>query len=311
MSIAEPAGAAINRTASTTSTLPKPPSPAMRWIREIGWRHLVGVIFSLFAIFPFLFVLSASLAKTDTLNEQSLIPRSVTLKHYRWLLTETEAANFKQWLLNTVIIGLATAILTVFLAALAAYPISRMRFKGRKPGLMALLLSNMFPNMLMATAIYLLTLDLGEFNSSLGPGARTAVILVYLGGALGGNVWLMKSFFDTLPIELDESARVDGAGHARIFFTIILPLARPILATIFFFSFIFTFNEYVLAAALLRGDPSDFTLAYGLQQFVQGREQQWGRFAAGAIMAGVPIMVIFQFLQKFLVSGLTSGAVKG
>ncbi len=282
-----------------------------RWFRELGWRHLVGAGFGFFAIFPFLFVLSASLNPTDTLSQQTLIPRTFSLRHYRWLFNHPEEAPFPRWLWNTVSIALCAAALTVFLAAFAAYAISRMRFKGRKPGLMFLLISNMFPGIGMATAIYLLAIDLGDIWKPLGPGYKLIVILVYLGGALGGNVWLMKSFFDTLPMELDESAKVDGASHARIYFQIIIPLARPILATIFFFSFISAFNEYVLASVLLNGEPNNYTMAFGIQQFVAGRESRWGPFAAAAIIAGVPIMIVFQFVQKFLVSGLTAGAVKG
>lgn len=297
--------------AGSEITTARPPTKFQRWLRDKAWRHAVGIGFSIFAMFPFLFVLSASLNKTDTLSEQSLFPSSPSLVHYRWLFTHPTEAPFPRWLLNTVIVGLVTAAATVFLAALASYPISRMRFQGRKVSLMTLLLSNMFPNTLLATAIYLLVLDLGDINKNLGVGTKLALILVYLGGALGGNVWLMKSFFDTLPIELDESAKVDGGSHALIFFKIILPLAKPILATIFFFSFIMSFNEYVLASALLRGDPNDFTLAYGLQQFVAGRDSHWGPFAAGAIIAGLPILIVFRFVQKYLVSGLTSGAVKG
>jgi arabinogalactan oligomer / maltooligosaccharide transport system permease protein len=297
--------------ASTATTIKAPKTGLPRWLSDVGWRHAVGAIFSLFAVFPFMFVLTASLNPTDTLEGQTLIPRTVSLKHYRWLLTHPDQAPFLRWLLNTVVVAGVTAALTVALAALAAYPISRMRFKGRKAGLMLLLLSNMFPSMLLITALYLLLDDLGEFAPPIGTGTLLGLILVYLGGALGGNVWLMKSFFDTLPMELDESARVDGAGHALIFFRIILPLARPILATIFFFSFIFAFNEYAVAGALLSGNNSDFTLAYGLQQFVDGRDKNWGPFAAGAIMSGVPILLVFQAVQRFLVSGLTSGAVKG
>ena len=286
------------------------PSKAARWFREIGWRHLVGLTFVAFAVFPFLFVLSASLNRTDTLSDQSLIPGKPTLRHYRWLFSNPDAP-YPRWLVNTLVIAVGAATLTVLLAAMGAYPISRMRFKGRKPGLMFLLLSQMFPSTLMVVAIYLLMLDLGKISPAIGTGTRLGVILVYLGGALGGNVWLMKSFFDTLPTDLDESARVDGASHLQIFVRIILPLAAPILATIFLFSFIFTLNEYALASALLRGDPKQYTLAYGLSQFVQGRDQNWGRFAAGAIIAGVPVLMLFQFLQRYLVSGLTSGAVKG
>lgn len=285
------------------------PSPTQRF-RQTGWRHLVGLIAVVFALFPFLFVLAASLNDDDTLAGQSLIPRSLTLRHYGWLFTHPEAP-YPRWLLNSVVIATGTATGTVVVAACGAYAFSRLRFRGRRPGLVALLLAQMFPTVLLVVAVYLLLLNLGESFPAIGLGTRLGVVLVYLGGALGGNLWLMKSFFDTLPSDLDESAKVDGASHFQTFRMIILPLAAPILATIFFFSFIFTINEYPLAAALLQGNPKGFTLPYGLSQFIQGRESNWGRFAAGAVIAGVPIMLVFQVVQRYLVSGLTSGAVKG
>jgi arabinogalactan oligomer / maltooligosaccharide transport system permease protein len=282
----------------------------MRWFRETGWRHVVGALAAFFALFPFLFVLSASFNSDDTLSSQSLIPTKITGRHYRWLFTHPKDP-YPKWLTNTVVIGIATAIGTVVVAALGAYAFSRLRFAGRRPGILALLLSQMFPSLLLVVAVYLLLLNVGDTFPAIGLGTKVGVILVYLGGALGGNVWLMKSFFDTLPFELDESAKMDGATHAQTFFKVILPLAAPILATIFFFSFIFTVNEYPVAAALLQGNPDKFTLPYGLSQFIQGRDANWGRFAAGAVLAGVPIMLVFQFVQRFLVSGMTSGAVKG
>jgi arabinogalactan oligomer/maltooligosaccharide transport system permease protein len=130
---------------------------------------------------------------------------------------------------------------------------------------------------------------------------------------MGVNTWLMKGFFDTIPSSLDESAKVDGATHGQIFFRIILPLAAPILAVMFLLGFIFAINEYILASAILgQGDPSHFTLAVGLSRYLlDGFTERWGPFAAGSILAGVPVIILFIFLQRYIVSGLTQGAVKG
>jgi arabinogalactan oligomer/maltooligosaccharide transport system permease protein len=298
-------------TAEPVAVAARGPRPSLaRTFRETGWRHVVGLAACVFALFPFVFVLAASLNADDTLAGQSLLPRDLTFRHYRWLFTHPEAP-YPKWLFNSIFVAVFTASGTVIVAACGAYAFSRLRFTGRRPGLVALLLAQMFPTLLLVVAVYLLLLNLGESFGAIGLGTRVGLILVYLGGALGGNLWLMKSFFDTLPFDLDESAKMDGASHFQTFVLVILPLAAPILATIFFFSFIFTINEYPLAAALLQGNPDGFTLPYGLSQFIQGRESNWGRFAAGAVIAGVPIMLVFQVVQRYLVSGLTSGAVKG
>ncbi|EGL42254.1 putative type IV conjugative transfer system protein TraL [Propionibacterium sp. 434-HC2] len=218
---------------------------------------------------------------------------------------------YGQWYLNTLIIAAVTAVLTLFLGALAAYSFSRMRFKGRRGGLLTLMLVQMFPQLLTVVAIFLLLTWLGDVYPVLGIGSRLALIMVYLGGALGANTYLMYGFFNTVPQSLDEAARVDGAGHARIFFTLILPLVAPILAVVGLLSFIGSFTEYVVASVILGADPHTSTLAIGLYQYVSTEtSSNWGVFAAGAVLAALPPMVLFLWLQKYIVSGLTGGAVK-
>jgi arabinogalactan oligomer/maltooligosaccharide transport system permease protein len=234
----------------------------------------------------------------------------ISLANYVTLFTTPEQP-YARWYLNTLVIATATSIGTVFLGALAAYSFSRMRFTGRRLGLMSLLLVQMFPQMLAMVAIFLLLTFLGDIIPVLGIGSQIALIMVYLGGALGVNTYLMYGFFNTIPTSLDEAARVDGAGHARIFFTIILRLVAPILAVVGLLSFIGTVNDFIIASIVLGGDPGSTTLAVGLYAFVsQLFNSNWPVFTAGAVLAALPVMVLFLFLQKYIVGGLTAGAVK-
>jgi arabinogalactan oligomer/maltooligosaccharide transport system permease protein len=171
----------------------------------------------------------------------------------------------------------------------------------------------MFPQLLAFVAIFVIMSNIKDVFPGIGLGSRAGLVLVYLGGAMGVNTWLMKGFFDTIPIELDESAKVDGATHTQVFVKIILPLVAPILAVVALLSFILLLNDFILASAVLgQGDPENFTLSVGLFRFLSDRfNARWGLFSAGALLAGLPVVVLFQFLQRYIVSGLTQGAVKG
>ena len=299
--------------------------PLRRWFRELGWRHLVAIAAILFAVFPVVWIISASVNPSGSLVGQDLWPESPTLDNYRELLDrdfEPDDAIASQgeinvpytsWFRNTMVIAGTAAIGQTFLSALAAYAFSRMRFRGRRVGLLSVLLVQMFPQLLAFTAIFVLMTDMKDVFPAIGLGTQAGLILVYLGGALGVNTWLMKGFFDTIPKDLDEAAKVDGASPHQIYFQVILPLAAPILAVIGLLSFIFTINDFVIASAVLgQGDDSNWTLAIGLQRFLGDRfAQNWGAFAAGALMAGIPVIILFQMLQRFIVSGLTQGGVKG
>jgi arabinogalactan oligomer/maltooligosaccharide transport system permease protein len=291
----------------------KPPRRTGNW-----WRHIVGLIAIVFALFPVAYVASAAFSANGTLTGASLIPRDFTLDNFRDLLSgeivrggdETEVP-YTRWYANTLFISTATALLTVMLGALAAYAFSRFRFKGRRIGMMTLLLIQMFPQLLAVVAIYLIVLEAGDVFPVLGLNSYTALILVYLGGALGVNAWLLKGFFDTIPGELDESARVDGATPAQVFWGVILPLAAPVLAVVGLFSFVGTLNEFVIVSTLMQTQDHK-TLPVGLYQFIdKAYEEQWGVFSAGVLMAAIPAVLLFAFLQRYIVSGLTAGSVKG
>ena len=273
------------------------------------WRHAVVLCLCTFAIFPVLWVASASFNATNNMQLQQLIPSNPSLAHYRELFT-SDRYQYATWLINSLKISSLTSALTVIMAGLGAYAFSRFRFKGRRVGLLSLLLIQMFPQMLAVVAIFLLILSLGDIFPWAGLNTHTGLILVYLGGAMGFNTWLMKGYFDTIPRSLEESAKVDGATPFQAFVRIIPPLARPILATIFVLSFISAYSELFIATILLRSN-SRFTLAVGMNLLISNRyDNRWGMFAAGSLVAAIPFLVVFIIAQRSLVSGLTRGSVK-
>ena len=280
-----------------------------RWIAEIGWRHVVGLAVVVFATFPLVYVLSASLNPTGTLTGSNVLFREISVENYVDLLSDPRRP-YARWFLNTMVVGVVTSVATVFLGALAAYAFSRMRFTGRRVGLLSLLLVQMFPQLLAVVAIYLLMQGLGEVFPILGLDSLAGLVLVYLGGALGVNTYLMYGFFNTVPASIDEAAKIDGAGHARIFFTIILRLVAPILAVIGLLSFIGTTSEFVISSALLTS-PDNLTLAIGLFRYVsEETSTNYPVFAAGAVLAAIPVVALFLYLQRYIVAGLTAGSVK-
>ncbi|HEY8530623.1 MAG TPA: ABC transporter permease subunit, partial [Limnochorda sp.] len=228
-----------------------------------AWRHALILIAVLFALGPIVWIISASFNPSNTIVGQSLIPPNPTLAHYRQLFTDPRHP-FHIWIWNSTKVAVITATLTVALTALGAYAFSRFRFRGRRGGLFALILIQMFPQMLAMVAIYLLMLQLGEVFPALGLNTHAGLIMVYLGGALGVNTWLMKGYFDTIPRSLEESAMMDGATPFQAFVRIILPLVRPILIVVFMLSLIGCYSEYVLARVLLQ-TTDQYTLPVGMQ----------------------------------------------
>ena len=280
------------------------------WFADTGWRHLVAIVVSAFALFPLLYVVSASLNPKGTLTGSNQLFSAIGIDSYLRILSDPQNP-YGTWFLNTLLIAVVTGAVTVFIGACAAYAFSRMRFAGRRVGLVTIVVVQMFPQLLAVVAIFLLMSTLGDWFPAIGLNTHTGLILVYLGGALGVNTYLMYGFFNTIPKEIDEAARIDGAGHARIFFTIILRLVAPILAVVGLLSFIGTVNEYVIASVMLV-DVDQQTLVVGLTKLVANpRYADWSAFSAGAVMAAIPVMILFLFLQKYIVGGLTAGATKG
>ncbi len=280
-----------------------------KWWRTLGWRHLVGLAALVFALFPVVWIVSASFNPSGNLSGQSLIPSDPSIENYRTLFDNPEVP-FVRWFVNSMVIAGIATVANTMLCALAAYAFSRLRFRGRRTGLLSILLVQMFPQILAVVALFAIMQNIGRAFPSVGLGTQSGLILVYLGGALGVNTWLMKGFFDSIPRSLDEAARIDGASHWQIFRRLILPLAAPILAVVALLTFILILNDFIIASVMLN-DVDEYTLAVGLFRFIDGQYgANWGAFTAGALLAAVPVVVVFQFLQRFIVSGLTVGAVK-
>lgn len=274
------------------------------------WKHALAISLVLFTAFPIYVVIVTSFDPTGGISTSSLLPVKFSLDNYTLLFTDPRVPYWS-WMKNSLIIATATALTSVAIGAAGAFAFSRLRFKGRKTGLKALLLIQVFPSFLSLSAIYVMMEQVFLITPTFGLGSIWGLYLIYIGGSLGVNVWLLKGFLDTIPLELDESARLDGASVPQVFWLIFLPLAAPVLAVIGVLSFIGTFNEFVLASLFLQ-DVENRTVAVGLQQFVGGQYvDTWGPFAAGSIIASVPLVIIFLSMQRFIIGGLTAGATKG
>jgi arabinogalactan oligomer/maltooligosaccharide transport system permease protein len=281
------------------------------WLRRDAWRHLIMLVTLVFALFPLLYVLSAAVNPLGTLSSSDLVPRGVGLQNLHRLFANPNYP-FPKWFANSCELALLSSFTSVFLGVCAAYAFSRMRFRGRRVGLMALLLIQMFPQFLAVVTIIMMFSTIGRLWPAFGFNSMWGLLLLYQGMALGVNTYLMKGFLDTVPRELDQAAAIDGATHAQIFFKIILPLVRPIIAVTGLLSFIGIINEFPIANIFLQ-DPGTKTLAVGMYGMLgpDGRDVNFGAFAMSTLLTAVPTVGVFLWLQKYIVKGLTAGAVKG
>jgi len=274
-----------------------------KFLRLTATYFIIGIM-ALIIIYPLVWVFGASLTPGTSLSSFHIIPKNPTWDHYKELFN-TEESLYLRWYWNTLKVCIITMVSAVITISLMGYSFSRYRFVGRKNGLVTFLILQMIPNFAALIAIFVLANVTGLINTHLG------LILIYIGGLIPMNTWLMKGYLDSIPKELDESARMDGAGHFRIFWQIIMPLAKPIIAVVAVFSFITPFTDFILAKVMLR-QPEQYTLAVGLYELVS---RQYGSeftlFAAGSILIAVPIAILFLSLQKYFVSGLTAGGIKG
>ena len=278
-----------------------------RWWSEVGWKYILAVVVLFFAAFPLVYVLSSSLNPNGSLAASSALFSAFDLSNY----VELGQSRYWVWFGNTLLIGGVTAIGSVLMGAAGAYAFSRFRFTGRRVSLTSLLVLQMFPQALAFIAIFLMLLTIGEVVPALGINSKIALICVYLGGALGANTFLMYGFFNTIPVEIDESAKIDGATHAQIFWRLVMPLVVPILAVVGLLAFLAAFGDFILSKIILTSEDN-WTLAVGMYQWVSNQlTSRWGLFAAGVVVAAIPVLALFFSLQKYIVGGLTQGAVKG
>jgi len=272
------------------------------------WRHLILIVVTFAALYPVLWVVKMALTPSDAFDlSANPIPTQVSLGNFSDLLDSTDMQGrklFWYWVRNSVIVSLATTAVGITLSCSAAYAFSRFSFPGRSAGMGALLVTQMFPGVVMAIPLYILMDATGLLNS------LTGLTLCYATTAIPFCVWMLKGYFDTIPKELEEAAIMDGASRWMIFTRIILPLSRPAIAVTALFSFMTAWNEFILAATFM-ADETSYTLPVALQRYVGDYSTQWGAFAAGAILVSMPVMALFFALQKNLVEGLTAGGVKG
>lgn len=271
---------------------------------ELTGIYLIVLFMFLIISYPLLWTISLSLNPGSSLFSSSLIPENWSFVHYNWLFNDP-SSNYLLWYKNTLFVATITSIASVVVVAFVAFAFSRYEFVGRKYGIYSFLLLQMFPVLMGMVAIYLLLNTVGLLDSLWG------LVIIYIGGGLPMNAFLVKGYFDTIPRDLDESAKIDGAGHFRIFFQILLPLAKPIIAVVALFNFMSPFMDFLLPRIILRS-PEKFTLALGLFNFINDKfANNFTRFAAGAVLIAVPIAIVFLFLQRYLISGLADGATKG
>ena len=286
------------------------------------WRvwavHIALLAFIALTLLPLLTILSISL-RPGNFAGGSLIPKALTLDHWKLALGipvlgpdgKWEAPPFPvlQWIANSMKVALVSAAVALLLSVTSAYAFARMRFRGKRLTLDALLLLQMVPSVLALVAIYAIFDRIGEWAPWLGLNSHWSLVLAYSGG-IAQHVWLIKGYFESLPVELEEAAAVDGATPLVAFVRVLLPLAGPILAVVFVLAFLGAMIEYPIASVLLH-EESQLTLAVGSRLFLFNQRYLWGDFAATAILAGLPLTLLFLFTQRWLVSGLSAGAVKG
>ncbi len=270
---------------------------------ELTIIYLIIAFVAIIIFYPLIWTVGMSFNQGNSLYSSTLIPENFSLEHYKWLFSEN--SDYLLWYKNSLIVSVANAIGSVVLTSLVAYAFSRYQFVGRKNGLYVFLLLQMFPVMMAMVALYIFLNMIGLLDTLSG------LILIYLGGQIPFNAWLVKGYLDTIPRELDEAAKIDGAGHIRVFWSVILPLAKPILAVFALFNFMAPLFDFLLPTIVLSSEEN-YTLAVGLYNFINDQfSNNFTRFAAGSVLVAVPIAAVYLFLQKYLISGLAAGGTKG
>lgn len=283
-------------------------------------KHLFLILLLFIILFPVFYIVSISFNPTGGIGS-SIIPDEFTLNHWKYILgipyidpkTNQEVVSafpILTWLYNSLKISSISAFMMLLLSTTSAYALSRFRFKGRESSLLALMIIQMFPNIMAMVAFYFMLDYLGTYLPYFGTDSHGGLILVYLGGT-PFNIWLIKGYFDTIPKSIEESAILDGCTKFQAFYKIMLPLSAPILAVVGLLTFINTFSDFILPSILLKSQDN-LTFAVGIQIFISDAfSSRWGQFAAACILGAFPIAAIFLTIHKYIVSGLSMGGTKG
>ncbi|EES72543.1 MULTISPECIES: sugar ABC transporter permease [Paenibacillus] len=271
---------------------------------EVTAIYLVIGLMTIVICYPLAWAIGLSFNEGTSLYSSSIIPKEPTLEHYRWLFTSPES-NYLIWYKNTLYVSTISSLLSILFTSMTAYALSRFEFVGRKSGMYVFLLLQMFPVMMAMVALYIFLNLIGLLDTLIG------LIMIYVGGQIPFNAWLVKGYLDTISRELDDAAKIDGAGPIRVFIKILLPLITPILAIVALTNFMLPIFDFILPSIILH-DKSKYTLAVGLYHFVTEKySSNFTVFTAGAILIAVPIAGIYLFLQKYFISGLAAGGTKG
>jgi ABC-type maltose transport system permease subunit len=262
-----------------------------------------------FAVVPFFWIITTSFNPAKSLLGASLFPKSFTAGNYHDLLTNP-GLSFGKWMLNSFKVSVISVFFIVLLTCVSAYALSRFRFAGKRGVMMGIMLMNIFPGILAMVAIYVMMQQFGNYLPFLGLNTHGGLICVYVAGSMSINVLMVKSYIDTIAVELDESAIIEGATYWQVFWKIIFPVIKPMVITIAVLAFMSTYGDFVIANLLLKGNDK-VTVMAGIYQFTQQRfDTNWGIITAGTILAAIPVIVLFFLSQKYILNGLMTGAVK-
>jgi arabinogalactan oligomer/maltooligosaccharide transport system permease protein len=266
--------------------------------------HLALIAYCVITVYPLLRIVTIALRPGDRLlsTDMALIPADATLESFRIVLFDKPLL---QWLWNSLAITAATAVIGVILAATSAYAFSRFKFPGRSLGMVFLLATQMIPASMLMVPIYILAIKLGLVGTYKG------LVIAYAVTSVPFSIWILKGYYDTIPIDLEEAARIDGCSELEAFWRILLPLSTPALAIVFLFNFTQSWNDYLMARVMLGSNEALLTWPLGLQRLQGQFQTQWGQFAAASILVTIPVMLLFLYSAKYLISGLTLGSVKG
>ncbi|MBP3488929.1 MAG: ABC transporter permease subunit [Roseburia sp.] len=271
---------------------------------QLGALHIFYILLCFLSLVPILYALQLSFSGSGGALSSglSILPQDFTLDNYRRIITEKP---FLRWFSNSAVLAALTMVIAIGFAVVAAYAFSRYRFRGRTGILKVLLLLNAFPQILSMFALFRLLKEMHMLDTKLG------LVIIYAGSMCIFSIWNMKGYFDTIPTEIEEASKIDGASDFQLLWKIVMPLALPAIIVTAVMVLIFVWNEYLFSTTFLLNENS-YTLAGGLYQLQSNDySRSWSMFAAAAILVSLPVLVIFFCIQKYMVSGLTAGGVKG